>query len=180
MRKIILILLTLFLLGCESSLFKKVFKEQQWSENYALADGVRCTTPEMIDGDINTAGKTMFPEKVYGSPLLTTIPSTEAEVILPEKKSINKIVIRSENLKNFSVLASTGEKDSWKVIKEFDKNAEKEIVVRTSVVTDRIKIRAKADFSFSGLGTDRANIGIVKTGKVVEPEIQEIELYGFK
>jgi hypothetical protein len=170
------------LVGCESGFFKAIFQEQEWSENYALADGVECTSPEMIDGDIITAGATVFPEKVYGKTIYGAFPSAEAEVTLPEKKSIRKIVIHSEQLNSFDVLACTGGEMDWKLIKEFDNNMEKEIVIRTSVITDKIKIRARPKSSFEG--TERAvvhgGITTIRSSKVEEPEIQEIELYGFE
>ena len=185
-RRILAILLSasilLTLAACQSQLFQTLFKEQEWSENYALADGVRCTSPEMIDGDVNTAGKTVFPERVYGKTVYGAFPSAEVEVTLPEKKSIRKIVIRSEDLSTFQVLASVDRKDDWKLIEEFDNNTEKEIVIRTSVVTDKIKIRARAESKFEG--TERAivhgGVMTMRSSKISEPEIQEIELYGFK
>jgi len=148
MRKVALILcfilISMYLAGCESAFFQTIFQEQEWSQNYALAE--------------------------------------EVEVTLPEKKSIRKIVIRSEDLSTFDVLASMGEKEGWKLVKEFEKNTEKEIVIRTSVVTDKIKIRARGKESFEG--TERAivhgGVMALRSAKITEPEIQEIELYGFK
>ena len=168
---ILLVLLTLT--ACQGQLFQTLFKEQEWSENYVLADGVRCTAPEMIDGDVNTAGKTIFPEGVYGRTVYGAFPSAEVEVTLPEKKSIRKIVIRSEDLSSFDVLASMAGRGDWKLklIKEFKKNTEKEIVIRTSVVTDKVKIRARGKATATGRSS---------TYNVTAPEIQEIELYGFK
>ena len=177
---ILLVLLTLT--ACQGQLFQTLFKEQEWSENYVLADGVRCTAPEMIDGDVNTAGKTIFPEGVYGRTVYGAYPSAEVEVTLPEKKSIRKIVIRSEELSEFDVLASIGERDNWKLIKEFKKNTEKEVVIRTSVVTDKIKIRARGKATYAGVKRSIVHGAIMtaRTAKITEPEIQEIELYGFK
>lgn len=175
---IYLISIAIFLMGCESLLFKSLIKEQEWSENYALADGVRSNAPEVIDGDLNTIGKALFPEKIYGRVITGGIPNTEVDIILPEKKSIRKIVIHSDELPSFSVLASTGKKDEWQLIKEFSNNNKKEIVIRTSVVTDAIKIRAKAKTTFDGL--NRGRVGVTQSVKITEPEIKEIELYGFK
>ena len=176
------LLILLALSACQSPLFQALFQEQEWSENYVLADGVRCTAPEMIDGDVNTVGSATFPESVHGRTVYGAFPSAEAEIVLPEKRSIRKIVIRSEALSSFSILAFTGGRDNWKLIKEFDNNTEKEIVIRTSVVTDKIKIRARGRSSFEG--TDRAvvhgGIMTMRSAKIEEPEIQEIELYGFK
>ena len=176
------LLILLAMSACESPLFQNLFKEQEWSENYVLADGVRCTAPEMIDGDVNTAGKTLFPEKVHGRVIYGAFPSAEAEIILPEKKSIRKIVIRSEDLSTFDVLASIGVRGDWKLIEEFDNNKEKEIVIRASVVTDKIKIRARGKSSFDGTerGIVHGGVMTMRSTTVTEPEIQEIELYGFK
>jgi hypothetical protein len=175
-------LLVIILSGCESALFQTLFKEQEWSENYALADGAKCTSPEMIDGDLNTAGVTVFPERVYGKTIYGAFPSAEAELILPKEKSIRKIVIHSDDLENFEVLSSTGDNENWKLIEEFDNNADKEIVIRTSIVADRIKIRARAKSSFEGTERGVVHGGVItlRTTKVEEPEIKEIELYGFK
>jgi len=172
----------LALAACESRMFQNLFKEQEWSENYTLADGVRCTAPEMIDGDVNTAGKTIFPERVHGRTVYGAFPSAEVEVTLPEKKSIRKIVIFSEDLSAFEVLASIGEREDWKLIKEFDNNKEKEIVIRTSVITDKIKIRARGKSSFAGTerGIVHGGVMTMRSSTITEPEILEIELYGLK
>ena len=178
-----ILLLLLGLAACGSQLFQTLFKEQEWSENYALAEEVKCTAWEMIDGDVDTAGSTVFPERVQGRTVFGAIPSAEAEVILPEKKSIHKIVIRSENLDSFKILVSIGDRDEWKLIKEFDNNTEKEIVIRTSVLTDKIKVRARGKTIHTGSGERAVVSGRVVTLRnieIVEPEIQEIELYGFK
>ena len=177
-----LLIVIFYLSGCGSPAFQTLFQEQEWSENYALANGVECTSPEMVDGELTTAGKTVFPEKAYGRTIYGAFPSAEAQITLPEKKSIHKIIIYSKNLVSFSVLASSGEKGDWKLIKKFDNNADEKIVIRTSVVTDKIKIRARPNSKFSGTEQGIAHGGIVtlRTAKVEEPEIEEIELYGFK
>lgn len=184
MRKIALILFLMSVLicfaGCESPLIQALFQEQEWSENYALADGVTCTAMEMIDGDINTAGRAVFPEGVRGRTIYGAFPSAEAEVVLPEKKSIHKIVIHSEALETFEVLASTGLKGEWKLIKEFDNNSEKEVVIKASVITDKIKIRARGLSSRSDTEVTRRGVWLGTTRSIRVPEIQEIELYGFK
>ena len=176
-------ILPLILAACQGPLFQNLFGEQEWSENYALADGAKCTSPEMIDGDLNTSGKTVFPEKVYGRTVYGGFPSAEAEITLPEKKPIRKIVIYSQDLSKFEVLASTGEKGEWQLIKEFDNNSEKQIVIRTSVFADKIKIRARAKTApAEGVerGVVRGAIVTLRTRSAQEPEIEEIELYGFK
>ena len=176
------ILLTLLTLAaCQGGVFQTLFEEQEWSENYALADGVRCTAPEMIDGDVNTTGKTAFPEAVRGRTVYGVYPSAEAKITLPEERSIRKIVIRSNDLKSFEVLASAG-RDDWRLVAEFDNNKEKDITIRTSVVTDKIKIRARGKASFDGTrsGVVRGALVTTRSATMAEPKIQEIELYGFK
>ena len=178
-RALLLAFMLLTMVSCGSPMFQNLFKEQQWSENYALADGVRCNPPEMCDGDVNTVGKLPFPEGVYGRTVYGAFPNAEAEITLPEKKTINKIVIRSDSLKDFSVLASVG-KDEWKTIREVSGNKEKEIVIRTSVVTDKIKIRARGRVPMEGPESVRI-VGPTGTSRaIVEPEVREVELYGFK
>lgn len=157
--------------------------EQRWSENYAKSDGVQSTSPEMIDGDMNTVGKISFPEGVYGKPVSGAFPNAEAIITLPEKKTINRIVIYSDNLPDFKVMASTGTvggKDDWKLIKEFTNNKLKEIVIRTSVQTDKILIRARGIAPLASTESTRVMGGVVTSRKVMEPEIREIELYGLK
>lgn len=161
----------LSLAACQSALVQSLFEEQEWSENYALVDGVRCTSPEMIDGDVNTEGITVFPEGVSGRTVRGAYPNAEAEVTLPEKKAIRKIVIRSEKLDSFKVMACIGYEGDWETIQEFDNNKEKEIVIRTSVFTDRILVRARPESTPTGG---------VRTFRMSAPEIQEIEIYGFK
>ena len=113
MRKIasiiFLVLISVYIAGCGSPFFQTLFQEQEWSDNYALDDGVTCTAMEMIDGDINTAGKTAFPEAVQGRTIFGGFPSAEAKVTLTEKKSIHKIVIRSEELESFEIFSSTAQ-----------------------------------------------------------------------
>merc|ERR1711964_589467 len=99
----LLILLSLFIyfsgmVGCST-----IISKQEWSENYALADSVKSTSPEMIDGNLKTLGTTAFPasaQNVYGAS-----PASEVVITLPKKKKIRRIVIHWENLKTFDVFA---------------------------------------------------------------------------
>ena len=180
---IIVLLLIIAMSSCGNLSSQNLFKEQVWSENYAKADGVKSTSPETIDGDMNTVGKIPFPEGVYGKPVVGAFPNAEAIITLPEKKNISKIVIYSDNLPDFKVLASVGivgGKEDWKLIKEFTNSKLKEIVIRTSVQTDKILIRARGIAPISSTESTRVMGGIVTSRKVMEPEIREIELYGFE
>ncbi|MCG9129466.1 hypothetical protein JT359_17900, partial [Candidatus Poribacteria bacterium] len=112
-----------FCLFCLSVLFigcGALFSVQEWSENYALMDGVQSTTPQAIDGNINTIGDAIFPGEAVGMS-----PPSEIVITLPEKKKIRRIVVRSDNVVEFDVFVS---KDShttdrnWTLVKEI-KNA---------------------------------------------------------
>ena len=70
---------------------------QEWSENYALLEGVRATSPAMIDGNLRTMGETAFPEGSQGFSGVS--PASEAVITLPEKKLIRRIVIQPRNLR---------------------------------------------------------------------------------
>lgn len=110
---IIVTLVCLPLLGCLSSV-KSAIGGQEWSENYATIEGVQATSPEMTDGNLTTTGRSTFPtgsERVYGSTALS-----EAVVVLPEKRSIRRIVIHSSNLKVFDIMADKG--NGWVVIED--------------------------------------------------------------
>jgi len=177
---IVAILLVIFMSSCAGLNSPKLLKEQQWSENYALADGVQSTSPEMIDGDLNTIGKASFPVREG-----TGEASRNAEVIitLPEKKTINKIVIHSDDLPDFKVLyyaGTVGGIDDWKPISEFTNNKQKEIVIKTSIQTDRILVRIKGRLPLESTKSVKVLGGVVRTRTLIEPEIREIELYGFK
>ena len=188
MRKltsIILILpLIIFINSCANLSSEGLLKEQQWSENYALADGVQSTAPEMIDGDINTIGKMPFPESVYGGKTVVgAFPNAEVIISLPLKKAIKKIVIYSDDLQDFKVFASVGTvggKEDWKLIKEFINNEQKEIEIRTSFMTDKILVRARGKAPLASTESVRVLGGVITQRKIMEPEVKEIELYGFK
>ena len=203
----ILSILILSVVACESRILHTLFKEQEWSENYALADGVTCTSPKMIDGDLETAGpitnsdimRSRFKQRLNFSPPINgsgssgvykenETPSAEVEIDLPERKSIHKIIIHSKELNTFSILAYMGESDGWQVIKTISKvnHTDDIFVIRTSVITDRIMIRTKG--RLFQVGSEESGRKFLFTGRPVETKllkvmgakIQEIELYGLK
>ena len=71
-----------------------LFTQQEWSENYALMDGVKSNSPLAIDGNIETIGEAQLPRNSTGR-----LSSPEILITLPEKKVIRKIIIHSDNLK---------------------------------------------------------------------------------
>jgi hypothetical protein len=149
------LLALLTLTACGSSVFQSLPRERELIENYALDDGVRCTSPEMADGNLKTGGKCVFldyEEALYRfmhslrlsglwkadqdalaeelrSGRLTDAHQVQewlfrtreigsvlnqrffllretyaASIILPEPKSISRIVIYGHGLADFSVL----------------------------------------------------------------------------
>jgi hypothetical protein len=188
MRKLTFIILILpliiFINSCANMNSGGLLKEQQWSENYALADGVQSTSPEMIDGDINTVGKMPFPESVYGGKTVVgAFPNAEVTITLPAKKTIRKIVIYSDDLQDFKVFVSVGTvggKEDWKLIKEFTNNDQKVIEIRTAFFTDKILVRSRGKAPLASTESVKVLGGVITQRKVMEPEVKEIELYGFK
>ena len=75
-----LLCLLLAISGCSISTLGALSQEQ-WSYNYALMEGATATHPEMIDGNVQTAGeaqKLKAPERVAVSP-----PEAQVLVRLP-------------------------------------------------------------------------------------------------
>ncbi len=47
----------MFCISCMITGCSTIFSAQEWSNNYALMDGVQSTSPEMIDGNFETIGE---------------------------------------------------------------------------------------------------------------------------
>ena len=185
-RLIVLFLLFLCLSGIVGC--AKVISKQEWSENYALMDGVRSTSPEMIDGNLKTLGKTSFPvgaQNVYGAS-----PASEVVITFPKKRKISRMVIHAENLKTFDVLADegggTGDRVNWKLVGEV-KSVKKNPInlsLRASFHTDRIRIRVLTTSDDAELRRrHRARTGGGRgqgAHRRAPGEIFEIELYGYQ
>ena len=157
----ICILAVCLLAGCST-----LFAPQEFSENYALADGVRCDAPAVVDGDLET-----------------TSESRRIVISLPEAKAIRRVIIHSPNISNFVLYESIGEKDEWRLIKRVKGNKLNKIVVNTQVTTDKIRIFVSdtrgSRFVDPGKMIDETGRKNVFTRKVdTRPIIQEIELYG--
>jgi hypothetical protein len=155
----------LLMLGCG------ITAKQEWSENYALMEGVRATNLKMIDGNIRTYAKTEFSEGEQAT--FDVTPSTQAVVIFPEKKVVRRVVVHSKNLKKFNVYADKGNED-WQIIKEV-KNVTVtpiDLSVNAPFPTNKVRIRV--------LGTTD-DTPLRRGGRRRAPgEIYEIELYGYK
>ncbi len=113
---------------------------QQWSENYALVDGVKANDPVIVDGNLNTIGQSQL-KKGSGSLDLDRWQNSESIIILPEKKKIYRVTIHSSNLQDFQLLALNSQAE-WDVIHDQQHNKAKVIDVhlKRSVITDGIKL----------------------------------------
>ncbi len=185
-RPIVFVLLFVCLLSISAC--SKVISKQEWSENYALMDGVRSTSPEMIDGNLKTLGKTLFPvetQNLYGA-----TPASEVIITLPKKRKISRMVVHSRNLKTFDVLADkgggTGDRINWKLVGEV-KSVQKnpiDISLRTVFPTERIRVRILSTSDDAELRRmHRARTGGGRghgAHRRAAGEIFEVELYGFQ
>lgn len=143
-----------FMIGCSM-----LFSGQEWSDNYALLDGTKSTSMEATDGDVETIGHAKKKKKAKGAGR----SSPELVVTLPEKKIIRKIIIRSDNLKKFSIYMDKGGSaladTDWVLIKEVQsvKRGVAVVTLPFLLPTDKVKL--------------------VPVGTTA---IREIELFGFK
>lgn len=157
--------LTCIFTGCA------VLSNSQPSGDYVPIAGLVCSSPEMVDGDMDTsdlvyiegaigAGKR---DKGIGtmqlnSPVAHLVSPTTVQ--LPRQYTVGMIVLHAEDLVDFDVLARVGEE--WKELQRFRNNRRKRIVVTTPVATDMIRIIAIRGY----LGS-----------KNPRPSIQEIQVY---
>ena len=155
--------------------------KQEWSENYAAIEGVRATNARMIDGNIRTFGETAFREgsdqNTYGP-----APTSQAVVMLPERKVIRRVVIHSDNLKKFTVYADKGSED-WEIIKEVNNVASNpiDLSVNAPFPTDKIRIRVLGTTDDASLRRGQRRRDFWASGNRRAPgKIYEIELYGYQ
>ena len=175
-------LVSIVFTGCAA-----LFSEQEWSENYAIMEGVQATSPQMIDGKLNTIGETTFPAGSQG--FIGANPASQVVITLPEKKTIRRIIIHSDNLSEFDIYADKGSiavDADWQLIK--DVRSVKENPIKISLLipfpTDRVRLRVlgtKDDALLSRQERARSggrgwNIG----SRRAVGKIREIELYGYK
>jgi hypothetical protein len=143
--------------------------------NYALSIEVQCTSPEMIDGNRETAGECVgftnrnvfnrrmaTPGRYYG----------EAIVTLPERKRIRKIAIYSADTPDELQIMAKDRSGGWSPIKAFKgKTVAKAYVVKKQIVTNSIKIKMEQGFAST------STLDEMKTLRRFR--IQEIELWGY-
>lgn len=167
-RSSFIITIIVLLSGCQAGILSKFFQEQEWSENYALLEGTTCTTPAMIDGNMDTVGRSGRHEVI---------------ITLPERKSIHRIIIRGTNIEDYILYASQGSEGNWKQIKKQKNNRFDTIDIRVSAVTDKLRFRIGGTFDDVRRAKDPYKYQLtgqrdipVKRAAVTA---REIELYGF-
>ena len=164
-----------------------LFSEQEWSENYALMEGVQSTVPQAIDGKLNTVGETTFPASTEG--FMGANAASQVVITLPEKKIIRKIVIHSDNLSQFDVYADKGSitaNQDWQLIK--DVKSVKQSPIQVSLLipfpTNRIRLRVLGTRDDALLNRQQrarsAGRGWNTGNRRAAAKIREIELYGYK
>ena len=164
--------------GCAS-----ISVKQAWSSNFALTDGTTANDPAIIDGNVGTLGQSQYVEAT-GDAIMGMEAQSEAIILLPEPKSIHRVVIHSPNLRAFDIWI-TDAQGRWEKIKEVQSNKKKIIDLRFSrtVYTAGVKVRVRRTSDDATLR--RKNVRNVRgwitySGNTNAPaKIAEIELYGF-
>ena len=164
----------LFMVGCG------IVAKQEWSENYASMTGVRATNAKMIDGNIRTFGETAFREGTQDT--FGPAPTSQAVVLLPDRKVIRRVVIHSDNLKKFTVYADKGNED-WQIIKEINNVTSNpiELSVNAPFLTDKIRLRVLGTTDDAALRRGQRRRNFWASGnRRAAAKIYEIELYGYQ
>lgn len=169
-----LLCLSAMLIGCSA-----LFSAQEWSENYSLLQETRSTSPQMIDGNLETVGEAIFSQKTGSSDVLIT---------LPEKKRIRRIVLHAENLKKFNIYVDKGggiDGSDWQLVKEIFsvKTNPIDLAISIPFATDRVRIRVfKTTDGAQQTREKNQRLGGIRilntTG--TPGKIREIEIYGYK
>ena len=163
------------MLGCG------IVTEQRWSKNYASIEGVRATNAKMIDGNTRTFGETAFREGTQQDTFGPS-PSSQAVVMLPERKVIRRVVIHSDNLKKFTIYADKGTED-WEIIKEVNNVTTNpiDLSVNAPFPTDKIRLRVLGTTDDAALRRGQRRRNFWASGNRRAPaKIYEIELYGYQ
>ena len=113
------------LFGCQSKVVQMIFEPQELY-NYAVTEGVTCTSPEMIDGDVKTKG--------YAD-------GRWIHLNLPTQKAIHRITINGTNIINAMVYEKLEGEGRWRAVMQIQNNESPIIKMRVSgVVTEAIRI----------------------------------------
>ena len=152
--------------GCQSQVMQMLIEPQEYY-NYAVTEGVTCTSPEMIDGDVKTRG--------YAD-------GRWIYLNLPTRKAIHRITIRGTNIINAMIYQKLDGEGRWKAILQVQNNESPVIQTRVNgVVTEaiRIYISGTTDDEKKASQYDPRRGAIVPQIKLGRPFAHEIEVYGF-
>ncbi|MCY3743206.1 MAG: hypothetical protein OXH00_19485 [Candidatus Poribacteria bacterium] len=170
MRHYILIFLLLcaaaLFCGCQSKVLQMLIEPQELY-NYAVTEGVTCTAPEMIDGDVKTRG--------YAD-------GRWIHLNLPTQKAIHRITINGTNIINAMIYEKLEGEGRWRAIMQIQNNESPVIKMRFSaVVTDaiRIYISGTTDDEKGPNQYDPRRGEVVPQIKLGRAFIHEFEVYGF-
>ena len=158
--------LSMAMAGCYPMMIaRELFKEQEWSDNYARYPGTECSEPRLIDGDVN------IPVGV----------SRQIIISFPKKFTIHKIILRNINVKDFIVYTSLGENE-WKEIVKVKGNRKKTVELRVFTHTDKLMFRLGETWEDKLIPgqVSRDVIFIHPNIQLGVPKVAEIEIYGFK
>ena len=83
---------------------------QRWSEDYTRLSGTRASSAKFIDGDLNTGAPLTF----RFDPLqAVSYPTAEAEITLPQPRSIRRLLNHSDSLRDFQIWAYESVQEKW-------------------------------------------------------------------
>ena len=154
------------LFGCQSKVLQMLIEPQELY-NYAVTEGVTCTSPEMIDGDVKTRG--------YAD-------GRWIHLNFPTQKAIHRITINGTNIINAMIYEKLEGEGRWRAIMQIQNNESPVVKMRFSaVVTDaiRIYISGTTDDEKAPGRFDPRRGAIVPQIKLGRPFIHELEVYGF-
>ena len=180
------------IIGCST-----IFSAQEWSDNYALMNGVQSTSPQMVDGNLETIGEAAFTSDntMYALKDKRDFVQNDSIVVvsLPEKKKIYRMILYSDNLKHFVVYVDKGKRaksEDWHRIIEMRDVISKKIDLKLKMpyYTHQIKIRILKThpqvqkYGVSTIGSGRLDRTIFTNRRSIDlpGRIREIEIYGFK
>ena len=161
----IMFLAIVLLSGCQSKVLRMVFEPQEFY-NYAVMEGVTCTAPEMIDGDLKTRG--------YAD-------GRWIHLNLPTQKAIHRITINGTNIINAMIYEKLEGEGRWRAIMQIQNNESPVIKMRVNaVVTDaiRIYISGTTDDEKKASQYDPRRGAVVPQIKLGRAFIHELEVYG--
>ncbi|MDE0469526.1 MAG: hypothetical protein OYL97_20970 [Candidatus Poribacteria bacterium] len=169
MRRYLSIFITFFaiafLAGCQSKALQMLIEPQELY-NYAVTEGVTCTSPEMIDGNVKTRGYTN---------------GRWIHLNLPTEKAIHRITINGTNIINAMIYEKLEGEGRWRAIMQIQNNESPIIKMRVSgVVTDaiRIYVSGTTDDEKQASRYDPRRGAIVPQIKLGRAFIHELEVYG--